>query len=103
MIKKLLGSISVDSGTVFIGDPCYLRDEINPDDISAAMNKGWREEKNYAPINFKLGHDGAGIVTTTFHGDGVYPVYGFFHDGDDRPYQIIIEFNEEPVNQDDNV
>lgn len=90
--KELLGNIGVDSGVVFIGDPCYLRGEINPDDISHVIQCAWGENKNHASLPFQLGHEGAGIVSSTLDGDGYYPVYGYFKDDDKRPSKIIIDF-----------
>lgn len=94
MIKKLLGHIGIDSGTVFIGDPCYLRNEVNPDDISDAIQKAWDKNISYASMKHYLGHEGLGIVCTSGDGDGTYPVYGLFKTDNpvEAPYQIIIDF-----------
>lgn len=90
--KILIGHIGVDSGTIYIGDPCYLRGEINPDDISHAIQKAWDNEKFTASLNYKLGHEGAGIVSSTYDGDGTYPIYAVFKNGENRPLRLIVDF-----------
>lgn len=90
--KRLLGHIDVDSGTIWIGDPCYLRGETNPDKISDAIQKAWGEQKSYASLPSILGHEGVGIVSSTYEGDGTYPVYGFFKKDENNPCKILIDF-----------
>lgn len=89
--KILIGNISVDSGIIWIGDPCYLSD-ISLDDITYAIQKAWSEKRFYESLKFNLGHEGAGIVSSTYDGDGHYPVYGYFKDNDKRPIGIYIDF-----------
>lgn len=76
--RKLLGYVDVDSGSIFIGDPCYLVKEEDWKKFSKpyidALNKG----EVYAPIPHKKGHPGMGIVSGTLYGDGTYPVYAEF-------------------------
>ena len=36
-------------------------------------------KKGYGQLKFKLGHDGAGVVSSAGYGDGLYPVYATFN------------------------
>ena len=83
---KKIGSVSVDSGTILIADPCY-----------------WLNDKTYQKEIVKpdfdlfraIPHDrgmsgGKGLITTTGFGDGQYPVYAEIKKG--RIKSITIEF-----------
>jgi len=41
-------------------------------------------------FNYKMGHEGLGVLVSTGYGDGVYPVYAEFKDG--RVSKVTIEF-----------
>lgn len=80
--KKLIGHVGVDSGTIWIGDPCYLLQGDRP----KTLGKDWDElvDKTFdehlkckLPIsfNYDLGHEGLGVMNRTKYGDGFYPVY----------------------------
>jgi hypothetical protein len=76
----LLGKVSVDSGSLFIGDPCYLSDQSgvsrNPfKDWSAfCKSKDGKEYwKNNSPVNHVQIKEGVNFGTV--HGDGTYDVY----------------------------
>ena len=78
--RLLIGHIGVDSGQVIIGDPVYLiqgrgergvpaigylsRDEIN-----------LSNDEPYRAIPFQNKITGLAVITSTFLGDGLYPVY----------------------------
>jgi len=51
-----------------------------------------KSKQSAGQLNFKLGHKGVGVVTSTGWGDGVYPVYGILGE-EDRIMKIIIKFN----------
>lgn len=98
---KQIGKIGVDSGLVWIGDPCYLLDGDKPESVG----KDWgefcdifkeNEEKETRSIsfNYDMGHEGLGVCSSTKWGDGTYPVYGIFEKGDTRksPNGILIDF-----------
>ena len=81
MAKKIkIGEISIDSGLVWIGDPCYIlhknQDE-QPQDIGRTWEefcqklKGMNHAKQFE--HFK-GFSGLGVVASTGLGDGVYDV-----------------------------
>ena len=69
---ELVGFISVDSGTVQIGDPCY--------DYNKKDKRDWGtfcSQINGATttIAHETGRHGKAIVVCSFGGDGAYPVY----------------------------
>jgi hypothetical protein len=70
---ELVGYCAVDSGTLYITDPCYLSDVEEYEEFK----KQWDSMGigNGKQFNFKLGHEGLGVVIEGFGGDGVYPVY----------------------------
>ena len=88
MSRKKIGSIGVDSGMCFIGDPCYSI----PDDASQRPNL-WNRivegmtGKDHCSYNYKTenheGGEGLGVCVcvTTGHGDGEYPVYAEIENG----------------------
>lgn len=89
MKYELVGYVGVDSGQVMICDPCYINSEWQKtkkgEDIFDKKNMGkfsysgccsaTLSEKQYGQLNYKLGHAGAGVASSTKDGDGSYPVY----------------------------
>ena len=79
MKKDILGYVCVDSGQVIIIDPCYLhewKDGESDDkkshyvkccDITLSKKRGGEV--------LVSGVAGNGVVSGTYYGDGVYPVY----------------------------
>ena len=107
-IKKgrfFVGSVGVDSGQIFITDPCSiknheaLKNEANWDDFCNtrfpdAPNKDTpRVEKPVMEM-----YDG--ICTSTNFGDGEYPVYTTF-DKDGRPTKIEVIFTRNTTEADE--
>ena len=77
----LLGMVGVDCGELLIGDPCYYHGE---DSEFTKAYKTWADycennprEEIYHSMVFNRGHAGLGVICSTAHGDGLYPVYGF--------------------------
>lgn len=74
-----VGEIGVDSGTCWVGDPCYC---VVPD-AHEHPAKSWSEfcdasrqdREGVHQWNYKLGHPGLGVSVTTGGGDGRYPVF----------------------------
>lgn len=76
--KVVIGSIGVDAGLCWIGDPCYI--------IGNSPELSWDSWLDFcddipigeAPVmksfNYKLGHEGAGVCVSTGYGDGTYEV-----------------------------
>tara|TARA_R100001082_G_scaffold55651_1_gene30670 strand:- start:2807 stop:3124 length:318 start_codon:yes stop_codon:yes gene_type:complete len=95
MSRIKIGSIGVDAGMCFIGDPCYTL----PDDasqrtildvdgndlwnriIKAMANKLYTSMSYITKNRFNEYAEGLGVCVTTGHGDGEYPVYAEIEDG----------------------
>ena len=113
MILKKLGSIGVDSGQVFITDPCYIK---HTEQGNGQWNMEWldtdngREYKTLPDPTLKNGEANfyskvceankngfaeveLGVVTSTTHGDGEYNVMGIFDEEDDIMLGIFIDFD----------
>ena len=74
--KKIIGHIGVGSGTVWVGDPCYIIHT----EIPKTLGEDWMElcgksKKLPKSFNYELGHEGLGVMSYTKYGDGLYPVY----------------------------
>ena len=73
--RKIIGLCPVDSGQIMIADPCYLHD--------------FTEEKYQATCEATLKGGGKvllssiagyGVASSTFDGDGIYPVYAVYNE-----------------------
>ena len=94
-----LGSIGVDAGLCWIGDPCYVLHK-EKGEKPKAIGKNWgefcdiintpegREAKSFT---YDMGHEGLGVCLSTGYGDGCYPVYGF-KNKEGRIMQVLIDF-----------
>ena len=124
METRVIGSIGVDSGQVFITDPCYIK---HTEQGNGQYNLDWKEEvvgeengvkevrrvpvaKNdptldnkqnfYTKVceaNYKgkgFAEVELGVVMSTTHGDGEYAVEGIFDD-DGQFMGIFIDFHGE--------
>ncbi|QYW07906.1 hypothetical protein SEA_REDBEAR_60 [Streptomyces phage RedBear] len=87
-----LGNVWVDSGTVFVGDPCYT---ITSD--ASHHVRTWSEWCDRSPfgrdpydVNEPAGN-GLGLSIPTLYGDGSYPVYAEIKDG--RVARVTIDFD----------
>lgn len=76
---KDLGYISVDSGLIQIGDPCYDSEDQN-------LTRDWGKfcdqltpalKKNDGVTS--MGGEGRNLIFSTKHGDGCYPVFGAYN------------------------
>ena len=110
-----IGSIDVDAGLCWIGDPCYVfhRDE---GDEPENLGKNWHEfcdnvwrngeDKMFTQFNHNMGHAGLGVAVSTGYGDGTYPVEARIEDCGDwgkRIAEIRILFINEPEEQLDEI
>ena len=75
---ETVGTIGVDAGLCWIGDPCYI---IHPDKRPKDLGKTWGEFvdklsdcSNSRQFNYDAGHPGLGVTVDTGYGDGEYPV-----------------------------
>lgn len=86
----LVGSIGVDAGICWIGDPCYIlhREDykdgkVVPAPLPESLGKDWPDFCNklgftyptMKSFSYKHGGEGLGVVVSTGYGDGFYPVY----------------------------
>lgn len=67
-----VGTIGVDSATVFVGDPAYLRREDHP--ITAPKKVDWGELLGDEYPTLRQLPAGYGVLTSTGFGDGTYEV-----------------------------
>ena len=102
-----IGTIGVDAGLCWIGDPCYVvaKDCSNVwekwHDFCDDLRKGY--PPNQAPpikqFNYALGHAGLGVCVNTGYGDGSYPVYARFGD-EGRVAEVRVVFMDEDSSDD---
>ncbi len=105
--SKLLGYADVDSGLIWIGDPCYIlhhsqQGQTGDAGLPDSLGKDWSDfcskldGGNFfvaKSFTHQTGYKGLGVCMTTNYGDGSYPVIGFFAKGEDRPSAVLIDFN----------
>lgn len=90
--KKLIGYCAVDSGQIMIVDPCYVLKEMDAAQAEDAYKEVCSITLNPdAPFGQKTfsGIAGDGVVSSTYDGDGNYPVYAHV-DESGRPRRITI-------------
>jgi hypothetical protein len=83
---QLIGYIAVDSGQVLITDPGYLNGWGSEGFGEAGVGhysyggacSTTLTDKQAGQLNFAAGHAGAGVVSSTGLGDGMYPVYAHY-------------------------
>jgi hypothetical protein len=78
-----IGHIGVDSGTVMVGDPCY----VVPDDLWSDWCKEFEEKEHQHASEMEPGY----FAVTTAHGDGSYPVEAKY-DANGRVTEIRVKF-----------
>lgn len=113
MILKKIGSVGVDSGQVFITDPCYIKHteqgngqwnvervekENGEIDWVSQNDPTLDNEKNFYTKVCEANKNGfaeveLGVVTSTTHGDGEYSVMGIFDEDDDIMLGLFIDFD----------
>lgn len=83
------GSISVDAGIVWLGDPCYILHRNDPAEQDTApqdIGASWHDfceridarglyRTGVAAFAHDAGYPGMGFCVSTAYGDGTYPVY----------------------------
>ena len=113
MILKKIGSVGVDSGQVFITDPCYIKhteqgngqwnvekvENENGEIEWVSQNDPTLDNKqNFYTKVCEANMNGVnevelGVVTSTTHGDGEYSVMGIFDEEDDIMLGLFIDFD----------
>jgi len=90
-MKKFIGHITVDSGTVMVADPCYW--------VGSDEQMTWAEyckeigSKPSHVFEHSSGISGKGIMVGSFGGDGEYPVY--LEEDENHNKRLVIEFGEQ--------
>lgn len=95
MKKELIGYVAVDSGQVIIVDPCYLASWKDGESTDKTSHYGQCCEET---LSKKRGGEvlvssvaGIGVASSTYDGDGRYPVYAD-KDKHGRIKSLTIEF-----------
>jgi hypothetical protein len=96
-----VGTIGVDAGLCWLGDPCYLLGE-GPRPID--LGKDWAhfcenlavKEKasgihGVGQFNYDLGHVGLGVTVSTGYGDGTYGVYVRRAEGHVKAVMVVFD------------
>lgn len=84
--KILVGEVGVDSGLIWVGDPCYIIHSKHG--TPGYIGKNWGEfcsmmSESCPPqmrqFKYALGHACFGVCATSGYGDGYYPVYAYIN------------------------
>ena len=67
--RELVGYCGVDSGLIWIGDPCYIKD------TEFADEKDWSGFCNSLKDERVTKENNSGVLCGDFGGDGEFPVY----------------------------
>jgi len=94
-----VGIAAVDSGCMWVGDPCYI---FHTEEPVKDIGKNWGsfcriiEDQDMRQFNFNLGHPGLGVLVSHFGGDGVYPVEVLRgEDGLVKGVRVMFDYDEE--------
>jgi hypothetical protein len=97
-MTQQIGTIGVDSGLCWIGDPVYV---LHPEDngLPVSLGKNWPDfcdkmragdDQGFLQFAHNNGRPTQGIAVRTGLGDGDYPVYADIEDG--QVVKVWIEF-----------
>ena len=85
--RRFLGVVEVDSGTLIVGDPTYLLAQVGTGKEGIDYEEVIRS--NVAEVATRLGGLPV-LLLTGFGGDGTFPVFGEFEDGE--LVRVTVEF-----------
>lgn len=86
----LVGHCGVDSGQIFIVDPCYVfTDNFNSEGLPTGLPY---DEICRVTTKNTVGQAAMGVATSTLYGDGIYPVY--VHKIGDKVSSIHVFFDD---------
>jgi hypothetical protein len=80
---KPLGICGMDTAGLLIADPCYVihQKDRDPKTLEIHDYSAWITcKKEWLPLKFQRGHEGAGIIVHSPNGDGSVTVYGQIDD-----------------------
>ncbi len=90
MDYEQIGVCAVDTGRLCLADPGYLRD---PEEYAEfEKQEGDNVSQEAQQLQFKLGHDGLGVIIGSFGGDGCYPVF-VKKNANGLVREILVKFN----------
>lgn len=103
LYEEEIGVVGVDSGQIVITDPAYIDSEWEQEDYDGNERK---PKNNFSynaccqktvkglggQLNYRLGHAGVGVVTSSGYGDGCYPVIATIDKSTGRVKSIRVEF-----------
>jgi hypothetical protein len=76
--RKFVGLVGVDSGTMVLGDPTYLL----PSRERSKAGIDYQEVIDAGPEEFQPFARGTSLLLSLAMGDGTYPVFGEWEDGE---------------------
>lgn len=96
-MPEIVGYIDVDSGTVFVGDPCYTHTQDAEHTFPSwyeYCDESFRPENKVAPgvVAPYDGKKGIGLEISTAWGDGSYPV-SVTRDAENRITSVKVHFD----------
>jgi len=79
-MKKQIGVVGVDSGSLIILDPCYMESNFEKWDegMCDKVLELTTNSKQAGQFNYKKGHPGLAVVFSSGMGDGLYPVFAHY-------------------------
>lgn len=96
-MRKQIGTVFVDAGLIWIGDPCYIMGDDATNRVTdwgvfckELEDSGQYKQRFSEPLGY-----GVGLAVESGLGDGEYPVFVEFEDMDDwgsRVKSVTIEF-----------
>lgn len=98
LTPKIIGKVWVDSWLIWIWDPCYVLHK-EWDELPDTVGQDWWEfcdilwSDAHKSFCFDGGNEWFGVCTSTYNGDGIYPVIWFFEEWNERPSWVFIDFN----------
>lgn len=95
MARELVGYVWVDSGSIWVGDPCYvIGTDADHDKLSWSEFCGkWFDHMNPVPNAKEVLGTGIGFAIETQYGDGSYPVFITIGENG-RPKKVEIELGD---------
>ena len=101
--EEKIGTVLVDAGLIWVGDPCYVL----PEDASHAIGRDWQAfckdlaERDEKGANDVYTFEGTGIAVGSGYGDGEYNVYVRRDRYEGRVMELRISFEEDPYEEEE--